>query len=722
MPRFIEILLAIAMTVPASLSAAADLPTAPPTTAPQPAKKPYLVKSPNGDRNDDYYWLRDDTRKNPEMLAYLNAENAWFAQYSAHYKALEDKLFEEVKGRIKQDDSTVPAKKGDWWYYTRFVEGKEYPVVARRKSGATYSEAAPEVVLLDENQLATGHDFYQVGGMDVSASQKMMAYAEDTVGRRQYTIRFRNLETGETYADTVPNVSGDMAWASDDRSLFYVENDPKTLRSYRVKKHVLGTDAKDDSVAYEEKDEAYYTGVHRSESEQFIVISLSSTESDEQRILRADAPDAPFKVFAPRRVRFHYHASHIATGGEGPRWIVRTDWQAPNYRLMQVAEKAVGDRAAWKPLVPHSDQVFINDFGLFENYYVIDERSGGLRRLRVTPWHGGKSFYIDSTEPAYTTSIGANEEQATDTLRYNYSSLTTPASVFEVNMKTGEKTLLKQTPVLGGFDAKNYVTERVWVAAKDGVRVPVSLVYRKGFTKNGSAPMLQYGYGSYGASMDPSFRSSIVSLLDRGFVFAIAHIRGGEEMGRAWYETGKKLKKKNTFTDFIAVTEALVAQGYAAKDKVFMEGGSAGGLLMGAVVNLRPDLYRGVVAQVPFVDVVTTMLDESIPLTTNEFDEWGNPKLKSYYGYMLSYSPYDNVKKQAYPAMFISTGLFDSQVQYFEPAKWVAKLRDDNTGTQPLLFKINMEAGHGGKSGRFQRLHEVAEEYAFMLDLVGIGE
>ena len=692
---------------------------------PKAAKKPHVVASPNGDRTDDYYWLRDDTRKDPEMLAHLQAENAWFAQYALRYKGLEDKLFDEIKGRIKQDDSTVPARKGDWWYYTRFVEGKEYPVVARRRGAGrdrTYDEAAPEVVLLDENALATGHDFFQVGGNDVSPSQKMLAWSEDTVGRRQYTIRFRNLETGEVYADTVPNVSGDLAWAADDRTLFYVENDPTTLRSYRVRKHVLGTDAKDDVLMYEEKDEAYYTDVHRSSSDQYIVISLGSTESDEQRVLRADDPTGTFRVFAPRRAKFHYHAEHIATGAEGARWIVRTDWQAPNYRLMQVAEAAVGDRQAWKPLVAHDERVFINSFELFANFFVVDERSDGLRKLRVVPWSGRKAFFIDSTEPAYTTSLGANAEQDTDTLRYNYSSLTTPASVFEVDMKTGVKKLLKQTPVLGGFDAKNYVTERVWVTAKDGVRVPVSLVYRKGFTKNGTAPLLQYGYGSYGLSMDPNFRSSVVSLLDRGFVFALAHIRGGEEMGRAWYETGKKLNKKNTFDDFIAVTETLVREGYAAKDKVFMEGGSAGGLLMGAVVNLRPDLYRGVVAQVPFVDVVTTMLDESIPLTTNEFDEWGNPKQKSYYKYMLSYSPYDNVKRQAYPAIFVSTGLFDSQVQYYEPAKWVAKLRDYKTNDQPLVFKINMEAGHGGKSGRFQRLHEVAEEYAFMLDLVGVKE
>jgi oligopeptidase B len=703
----------------------------PSNTAPSPAqgangppvaaRKPHIVTSPNGDREDPYYWLRDDTRENPEMLAYLHAENAWYAQYAARYQGLQKKLFDEIKGRIKQDDATVPAKKGDWWYYTRFVEGQEYPVYARRR-GTSYDAATPEVVLLDVNALAVGHDFFQVGAMDVSPSQRMLAWAEDTVGRRQYTIRFRDLETGETYADTIVNTSGSLAWAADDRTLFYVENEATTLRSYRVRKHVLGTDAKDDVLMYEETDEAYYTDVHRTTSDRWLVISLASTESDEQRILPADRPDGDFAVFAPRRPRFHYEANHIATGDEGPRWIVRTDWDAPNYRLMQVAESAVGDRKAWKPLVPHSDEVFVNDFDLFQNYYVVDERSDGLRRLRVVPWSGGESFYIDSTEPAYTTSLGANEEQATDTLRYGYTSLTTPASVFDVNMKTGEKKLLKTTPVLGGFDQDNYVTERLWVSAKDGVKVPVSLVYRRGFTRDGTAPLLQYGYGSYGLSMDPAFRSTVLSLLDRGFVYAIAHVRGGEEMGRAWYETGKKLKKKNTFTDFIAVTEALVRERYGAKDKIFIEGGSAGGLLMGAVVNLRPDLYRGVVAQVPFVDVVTTMLDESIPLTTNEFDEWGDPKQKPYYRYMLSYSPYDNVRPQAYPAMFVATGLYDSQVQYFEPAKWVAKLRATKTGEAPLVFKINMEAGHGGKSGRFQRLQEIAEEYAFMLDLVGIAE
>ncbi len=470
------------------------------THAPVAAKKPHVVESPNGDRDDPYYWLRDDSREDPEVLAYLNAENAWFAQYTARYRGLEEKLFDEIKGRIKQDDSTVPARKGDWWYYTRYVEGKEYPVYARRRGFVVRNgvetgrapresydpEATPEIVMLDVNAMAEGHDFFQIGGMDVSPSQKMLAYAQDTVGRRQYEIHFRNLETGETYADAIANVNGALAWASDDRTLFYVLNDPTTLRSYRVMRHVLGTDPKDDVLMYEEKDEAYYTSVHRTTSDAFVVIDLESTESDEQRVLAAGDPGGTFEVFARRRANFHYHASHIATGREGSRWIVRTDWDAPNYRLMQVADDAIGDRAAWKPLVPHSDEVFINDVDLFANYYVIDERSDGLRRLRVVPWGDGKSFYIDSSEPAYTASLGTNEEQATDTLRYDYTSMTTPDSVFEIDMKTGEKRLLKQTPVLGGFDSKDYVTERLWVTASDGAKVPVSLVHRKGFAKDGS--------------------------------------------------------------------------------------------------------------------------------------------------------------------------------------------------------------------------------------------
>jgi oligopeptidase B len=670
-----------------------------------------VVESPNGNRTDPYYWLRDDARTKPEVIAYLNAENAWFERYSARYKRLEDKLFAEIKGRIKEDDASPPFRHRDYYYYTRYEEGREYPIYARKRGALT----AAEEVMLDGNALAQGHEFFEIEDWAVSPGQHMLAWADDTAGRRQYVVHIKNLVTGEVYADQLTAASGSMAWAADDKTLFYVVNDPVTLRSYQVKRHVLGTDPATDVLVYEEKDESFYTHIGTTGSQRFIVIHVSSTVSDEARVLPIDRPAGRFRLFAKRRRDFHYFVDHI-TG----RWIVRTDWDAPNYRLMQVADAAIGDRTRWQPLVPHNDKVFINGFALFRNYFVTDERSGGLRRLRVMRWDGGEPFYVASDETAYAASIDVNAEQDTETLRYSYTSLTTPTTIYDVNMRTGERTLVKRQPVLGDFDPTRYATERVWVDARDGARVPVSLVYRKGFQRDGAAPMLQYGYGAYGFSMDPVFRSSVLSLLDRGFVYAIAHIRGGEEMGRAWYESGKKLHKKNTFTDFIDVTEYLVKHKYAAVDKVFAQGGSAGGLLVAAVANMRPALYRGILAAVPFVDVVTSMLDESIPLTTNEFDEWGDPRRKKFYDYMLSYSPYDNVKAQAYPAMLVETGLHDSQVQYYEPAKWVAKLRATKTDKQPLVFKINMEAGHGGKSGRFRRVREVAQEYAFMLDLVGI--
>ena len=672
-----------------------------------------IVASPNGNRVDPYYWLRDDTRKNPAVIAYLAAENAWFEQHAAGYKPLEDQLFAEIKGRIKEDDASPPYRHRDYYYYTRYEEGREYPIYARKRGALT----AAEEVMLDGNALAQGHDFFEIEEWAVSPGQQMLAWADDTAGRRQYVIHLKNLSTGELYPDQLTAASGAMAWAADDRTLFYVVNDPVTLRSNQVKRHVLGTDPATDVLVYEEMDESFYTHVGTTGSERFIVIHASSTVADEARVLPIDRPAGRFKLFAKRRRDFHYFIDHIAG-----RWIIRTDWDAPNYRLMQVADAAIGDRARWQPLVAHSEQVFINGCALFRNYLVIDERSGGLRRLRVMRWAGGEPFYLASDENAYAASIDVNAEQDSEVLRYSYASLTTPTTIYDVNMRTGERTLVKRQPVLGDFDPARYATERVWAAARDGARVPISLVYRKGFQRNGSAPLLQYGYGAYGFSMDPVFRSSVVSLLDRGFVYAIAHIRGGEEMGRAWYEGGKKLHKKNTFTDFIAVTEHLVREKYAAPDKVFAQGGSAGGLLVTAVANMRPDLYRGILAAVPFVDVVTSMLDESIPLTTNEFDEWGDPRRKRFYDYMLSYSPYDNVKAQRYPAMLVATGLYDSQVQYFEPAKWVAKLRATKTDTQPLVFKINMDAGHGGKSGRFRRVREVAQEYAFMLDLLGIAE
>jgi oligopeptidase B len=682
---------------------------------PMATQKPYSVPSPNGVRNDNFYWLRDDERKAPEVLAYLNAENQWYEQHAQRYKALEDGLFEEIKGRIKEDDASVPTAKGDYLYYTRYEQGREYPLYARKRK----AQDAAEEIMLDGNLLAQGKGYFQVGAYEVSSGQDIVAYMEDVTGRRQFTLRFKNLTTGETYADSIPGLSDSIAWANDNKTIFYVENDVNTLRSYRVKRHVLGTNPASDVTVFEEKDVSFYTQVRKTSSQAYIQIQVGSTISDEAFVLDASAPTASFKSIAPRQADFHYQADHIED-----RWIIRTDWQAPNYRLMHVAQNHIGQRRQWKPLLAHDPRVFINNFELFNNYLVIDERSQGLRRLRMQPWAQGKmtgnSQYVRSDEPAYATELQPNFEQKSEVVRYVYSSLTTPQTTYDLNMRTGERTLRKREPVLGDFDSANFQTERTWVKVRDGVKVPVSLVYRKGFKKDGTAPLFQYAYGSYGISTDPLFRSSFVSLLDRGFVYAIAHIRGGQEMGRAWYEDGKKLKKQNTFNDFVDVTEALVHQKYAAKDKVFAQGESAGGLLMGAVANMRPDLYRGILAGVPFVDVVTSMLDESIPLTTNEFDEWGNPKQKAFYDYMLSYSPYDNIKAQAYPSMLVTTGLHDSQVQYYEPAKWVAKLRTLNTGKAPLLMHVNMEAGHGGSAGRFKRLREIAQDYAFVLDQLGI--
>jgi oligopeptidase B len=678
-------------------------------TAPIAAEKPYLVKSAHGDRNDPYYWLRDDKRAAPEVLAYLNAENQYYQQYAAKYPELTKTLTDEIIGRIKQDDSSVPSVKGDYSYYSRFESGKQYPIYARKPK-----QGGAEQVMLDVNQMADGKDFYQIGNYAVSPDQQLLAYVEDLNGRRSYTVRIRDLRTGKDLPDQITGAEASLAWSADSKQLFFVEKDPQTLLGNKIKRHTLGQPAAAAEVLYQEKDNSFYIGVGNSNDDQYVVISSSSTVSSEMFVLRSDDKKGQFKSLAPRQRDFQYEAEHL-----GDRWIIKTDWNAPNYRLMAVKDSEIGDRSRWTELLAHDPKVFIESFQLFADYLVLNERSDALDRVRLLPWADlTKAQYLASDEPAYVARTDNNPEQKTDWLRYSYTSLTTPSSIFELNMKTGEKRLLKQQEVLGGFDKNNYQTERVWATAKDGSKIPVSLLFKKGLKKDGSAPLYQYSYGSYGISSSPSFRSSVLSLVDRGFVYAIAHIRGGQEMGRHWYEDGKLLNKINTFTDFIAVTDYLVAEKYAAKDKVFAMGGSAGGLLMGAIANMAPEKYRGLMAHVPFVDVVTTMLDESIPLTTNEFDEWGNPKQKAYYDYMLSYSPYDQVKKQAYPAMLVTTGLHDSQVQYFEPAKWVAKLRTHKTNQQPLLFRTNMEAGHGGKSGRFSRMIEIAEEYAFVLSLL----
>jgi len=677
------------------------------------AVRPHVVESPNGNRTDEYYWLRDDKRADKDMLGYIEAENAYKAAMSAHTQALEDKVYEEIVGRIKQDDSTVPYRLRGYWYYTRFETGKEYPIFAR-KAGTL---DAPEQLMLNANEMAEGHGFFQVGSTAIAPDNNLLAYADDTVGRRQYTLRFKDLATGRTLPDHIENVDPSIAWTADSRSVLYLEKDPETLLARRVRRHVIGTDPSQDPLVYEQDDESFYTGVTTSKDEKYVFIVAQSTVSTEWRYARADDPALAFKVFYPRERDLEYYIDHL----DG-RWIIRTNWQAPNYRLMEAKVGEEGDRANWREILAQRDDAFIHGFDVFKDFLAIEERSGAMRKIRIRPWDGSKDFYITSDEPSYTTSLGQNAEIDTHIVRYEYTSLTTPVTIYDYDIRTGERLLMKRTPVLGGYDPANYRTELVWAAARDGAKVPVSLVYRVGFTKDGTAPMLQYAYGSYGATMDPAFSVARVSLLDRGYVYALAHIRGGQEMGRRWYDQGRLLNKKNTFTDFIDVTRDLVREGYADGKRVSAMGGSAGGLLMGAVANMAPADYRAIVAQVPFVDVVTTMLDESIPLTTNEFDEWGNPKKKEYYDYMLSYSPYDNVSRQDYPAMLVTTSLWDSQVQYYEPAKWVARLRARKTDHNPLLFRTSMEAGHGGKSGRFQRFRDIAEEYAFILDQSGITQ
>jgi oligopeptidase B len=682
-----------------------------PLKPPVAAKKPHEVTAPGGTRQDEYYWLRDDTRKDPEMLAYLTAENAFADQALAPTKPLQDKLYGEIVGRVKQDDTSVPYRLRGYWYYTRFETGKDYPVTARRKGDMT----AAEEVMLDQNAMAAGKGFFAVGASVVSQDNRLLAYAEDTVGRRQYVLRVKDLATGQTLDDAVPNVEPDLVWADDGKTIFYIEKDPVTLLSKRIKAHVLGTPASADRLVYEEKDDTFYIGLMRTRSNKYLCIVMESTVAREQRCAPAAAPDA-FKVLEARARDHLWEADHL-----NGRWVIRTNWNAKDYRLMTLKDgEPWGDRSKWVDFVPHQPGVFIQDFQLFDGFTAIEERSGGLLRVRVLGAEG-QSRFVGAEEPAYAMSLGQNAEPDTDKLRYVYTSLTTPQTTYELDTKTGERALLKRQEV-PGYDPSNYVTERLWAQARDGTKIPVSIVYRKGFKRDGTAAMLQYGYGSYGLSTDPTFSLSAVSLLDRGMVYAVAHIRGGQEMGRGWYDDGHLLNKKNTFTDFIDVTRFLVKEKYAAANRVAAQGGSAGGLLMGAVVNMAPEDYRVIIAQVPFVDVVTTMLDETIPLTTGEFDEWGNPKDPKYYAYMLSYSPYDNVARKAYPAMFVSTGLWDSQVQYYEPTKWVARLRDRKTDANLLVFRINMEAGHGGKSGRFRRLKDTAEYYAFMLTQLGLGE
>jgi oligopeptidase B len=677
------------------------------------AIRPHTVPSPFGGRDDPYYWLRDDERAAPQVLAYLKEENAYREQSMAHAKPLENLLYGEIFARLKQDDSTVPYRKNGYWYNTRFEPGKEHPIFARRKT----SLEAPEEILLDANVLAVSHEYYRVGALEVSPDGAWLAFCEDTVGRRQFTLRFKNLRSGEILESAIADVEPDLAWANDNKTVLYVEKDPETLLSLFVKKHVLGTDSKRDELVFEQTDKSFYTGVSKSKSDAFIFLYMESTLSSEWRYARADDPQLRFEIFLPHERNHEYDIEHL-----GDAFFVRTNWQARNFRLAQAPIRAHSDRSAWRDIVAPARDTFIEGFDVFDGFVAVSVRSEGLRKILVHLLADDTEFFIASDEAAYSTSLSVNAELSTEVIRYAYSSLTTPTTLYDYNVRTRQQSLLKRDPVLGSFDPKDYATEFLMASGRDGVQIPVSLVYRKNFKRDGSAPLLQYAYGSYGISMDPSFSSARLSLIDRGFVYALAHVRGGQEMGRAWYDDGRLLNKRNTFNDFVDVTRMLVARGYAAADKVFAMGGSAGGLLMGAIANMSAAEYRGIVAQVPFVDVVTTMLDDTIPLTTNEYDEWGNPNEREYYDYMLSYSPYDNVAPKSYPAMLVTTGLWDSQVQYYEPVKWVAKLRALKTDANRLLLHVEMEAGHGGKAGRFQRYREIAMEYAFLLDELGIAE
>jgi oligopeptidase B len=681
--------------------------------APVAAVKPHPVVSPFGVRIDPYYWLRDDKRADPEVLAYLHEENAFRERSMARAKPLEDALYQEIFARLKQDDSTVPYRKQGYWYNTRFEPGKEHPIFARRKA----SLDAAEEILLDANELAAGHEYYRIGAIEISPDGAWLAFCEDTVGRRQFTLRFKNLASGEIQSTAIADVEADLAWANDNKTVLYIEKDPQTLLGLYVKKHVLGDDPKRDALIFEQTDLSFFTGVSKSKSDAFIFIRMESTLSSEWRFARADDPQLRFEIFLPHEPDHEYDIEHL-----GDAFIVRTNWQARNFRLAQAPIAGHTDRADWRDLKVHRDDTFIEDFDVFSGFIALSVRSGGLRKICIRLHPDGTEFFIASTEAAYSTAMSVNAELDSDIVRYAYSSLTTPTTLYDYNVRTRQQVLLKRDPVLGSFDPNDYATEFLTAQARDGAQVPVSLVYRKGFTRDGSAPLLLYAYGSYGLSMDPSFSSARLSLIDRGFVYAIAHVRGGQELGRAWYDAGRLLHKRNSFDDFIDVTRMLVAQGYGAKHKVFAMGGSAGGLLMAAVANQSCDEYRGIVAQVPFVDVLTTMLDDSIPLTTNEYDEWGDPKDRRYYDYILSYSPYDNVSAKAYPAMLVTTGLWDSQVQYYEPVKWVAKLRALKSDQNSLLLHVAMDAGHGGKSGRFQRYREIAMEYAFILNELSVRE
>jgi oligopeptidase B len=671
------------------------------------------------ERIDPYFWIRlSDEQKNAEspdeqtqkVLAYLKAENRYKDTVMKHTEGFQDKLFEEIKGRIKQDDESVPYFKKGYWYITRFEQDREYPIYTRKKE----SLEAEEQVLLNVNELAEGYDYYSASGRNIDPSDKIIAYGEDTVSRRIYTLKFLNLETREYLPEEIQETTGGGAWSNDGNYFFYTSKNPTSLLSEKIWRHEMGTDVSEDVMVYQEKDPSYYIGVYKSKSDKFLIIYNSSTLVSDYHILNADNPTGEFRQFTPRGDNHEYNISHFEN-----KFYIRTNLDAKNFRLMETPDNAT-EIGNWTGVIPHREDVLLDNMVIFKNHMVLAEREKGLKNIRIINQQSGEEHYLEFEESAYVAYTAGNPEFDSEWLRFGYQSMTTPGTTFDYNMNSREKVLKKQQEVVGGHDPNEYYTERIYAPSRDGKQIPMSVVYKKGLEKNGSGPLLLYAYGSYGSTIDPYFSSARLSLLDRGFAFAYAHVRGGQMLGREWYDDGRMLNKKNTFNDFVDCAKYLIEEKYTSSDHLYAQGGSAGGLLMGAIANMNPELFNGIMAAVPWVDVVTTMLDASIPLTSNEFDEWGNPNDKEYYEYMLSYSPYDQVKPQDYPNMLITTGFFDSQVQYWEPVKWTAKLRAMNTGEKLIILDCNMESGHGGASGRFKRLHRTALVYAFFLDLEGI--
>ncbi|PHN96756.1 oligopeptidase B [Tenacibaculum discolor] len=688
--------------------------------APVAEKQPTKLEKYRDVRADDYFWMRlTDEQKNAKVkdeqtqkvYDYLNAENAYYEEMTKETKEFQEELFQEMKGRIKEDDESVPYKKDGYFYITRYEKGQQYPIYSRKKE----TLEAEEEIMFNVNKEAKGYDYFQLGGLNVSPDNKMVAFATDTVSRRQYFIRIKNLETGKIYKDIIENTTGGSVWANDNKTLFYAKKDPVTLRSSKIYKHTLGSDASLDELVYEEKDDTFGAFVTKSKSKKYIIIGSYSTVSTEYHVLDANNPDGELQIIQPRERDLEYEVAHY-----GDHFYIKTNKDgATNFKLMKTPVDKPG-KENWVDVIPHRDDTLFEDFSIFKDYLVLEERNEGLNKIRIKRWDGGEDYYLPFDEETYSAGVYGNPEFDTEVIRYSYNSMTTPSSVIDFNMKDRSKEVKKEQEVLGGkFDKNNYVSKRIWVPARDGKKVALSIVHHKDTKLDKNTPILQYAYGSYGYTINDGFSTTRLSLLDRGFVYALAHIRGSQYLGREWYEDGKMLNKKNTFTDFIDCSKYLIDQGYTSPEHLYAMGGSAGGLLMGAIINMNPELYNGIIAAVPFVDVISTMLDDSIPLTTGEYDEWGNPNDKEYYDYIKSYSPYDQVEAKAYPNMLVTTGLHDSQVQYWEPAKWVAKLRELKTDNNMLFLHTNMETGHGGASGRFDALKETAEEYTFFLMLEG---